>query len=438
MRKLPLIYWLPVLIYYGFITFLSGTAPKMDGAQWTIPNLDKIYHFIEYTFFGYILARDVFWTRIYHEKRKTWYTAFLAFLIILVFLDEYHQSFTPQRHMDFWDAVTDVIAAHFGAGMLTVLMGNARTASQEQLKVLRERDLKQFAVILVATLFFIITTVNALDLKRDAIANVPAAGPFLSYVEWACLGYTGYRAIHLLNNRQPLSAIGRLLVALLFVLLAAVYVGVHAFILIWGFGLKEHAQFAGFFSCGVLIKYAKIRFDDLHTHMVRDPSYQRERWQRIYYFYLPTMMLALIFSLAVLAPGDLVLLSPLHRAKAAVMDFFLFFAFGAMFFRGVLWEAWWHGREARLTVLLPACLVLLMVLFVNALLKGGIGQRPVSVVGALSEGAALALAYLVYDVGHRVALVGNKFGRSHVKARASQDDLCCGGTNAVKDGKKPS
>jgi VanZ family protein len=425
MKKFPLIYWLPVLLYYTFITYLSGTSPPIAGEKWPIPDLDKVYHFVEYSFLGFMLARDLFWEKIFLSEKRDWRPVFLVFLLILVFIDELHQSFTPTRYMDVWDACTDVVAAFAGAAAFLRLVRGGSTATPEELRALREKDARYFGALLTVILYFIALTINVLSLKAAVESHIPMLGPYFAFIEWASLGYIAYRALHLWRRKGSLPWSWRLCLPLSFALMVIFFAEVHRALGVTNFSTKSVPQLSLFFACGILIKFAKIRFDILHEHVQKDPSFERATWQRVYYFYLPVMMVLLVLSLSFLSPEDAGFL--VHDgAGAGIASFFaLYFAFGVVLFRGAFWEGWWHGAFRRRAIVVAAAFSAAAVIFVGETLKSAVGGWGPPLVSIAANFAAVTLAYLVYGVGYRMAAIGNAKSRPfYLKPSSGEGEYC--------------
>ena len=109
-----LIYWIPIVVYGSFITFMSSLSST--GVE--VPSIffgydDKVIHAIEYGIFG------ILWYRAYAYaagNSLAKYAAALAIGSAVLFglTDEIHQYFVPLRHADVWDLVADAVGASFG------------------------------------------------------------------------------------------------------------------------------------------------------------------------------------------------------------------------------------------------------------------------------------------------------------------------------------
>ena len=104
-------YWLPVIVYAAFIFSLSSVS-KPPAPQ-LFPHCDKVYHILEYTVFGFLMLRALFYSK---EGFKGIDLRFLAILLCLAYgiTDEIHQHFIPQRTMELMDIISDGIGAYLG------------------------------------------------------------------------------------------------------------------------------------------------------------------------------------------------------------------------------------------------------------------------------------------------------------------------------------
>lgn len=150
-------FWLPILIYYGFITFLSSTSvqqPRFAFGFFLAP--DKCFHFVLYACFGILLAR--FFSR-FAQRFQTSFSVLFVFFVISVFglagLDELHQGFYIQRSGDPYDFFFDILGACFGAGLYFSLI---------RFTALKERVVFSFLFFWIC--FFVVMIVNGLQYKE--------------------------------------------------------------------------------------------------------------------------------------------------------------------------------------------------------------------------------------------------------------------------------
>ena len=99
--------WLPVIVYAGFIFWLSSLPNLESGLEQDLV-LRKIAHILEYAILTFLLLRAFFSTGNQSKTNKT-----LALAIIVAFLyaltDEYHQTFIFGRQGKLGDVGIDTI-----------------------------------------------------------------------------------------------------------------------------------------------------------------------------------------------------------------------------------------------------------------------------------------------------------------------------------------
>jgi VanZ family protein len=105
-------YWLPPLLVYGFITFLSSIPGQNFPSVLPGWSIDKVVHFFEYAPVGGLLVRALLAT----TRLSPMAALATATLITLGLgsLDEVHQYFVPNRQMDWRDATADTIGGFLG------------------------------------------------------------------------------------------------------------------------------------------------------------------------------------------------------------------------------------------------------------------------------------------------------------------------------------
>ncbi|MBX7149442.1 VanZ family protein [bacterium] len=107
------IIWLPVVLYYAFISFLSSRS-DLGINPFLFEYADKVIHFCEYFILGIFLARSLAWEARYHHMRRRWRYLFLLVIPVLGISDEIHQLFVPNRMFDLLDFTADVLGAYSG------------------------------------------------------------------------------------------------------------------------------------------------------------------------------------------------------------------------------------------------------------------------------------------------------------------------------------
>lgn len=106
--------WIPVLIWMGIIFYSSSLV--MEESKIDIPNIDKLFHFIEYFILGYLCTRALTYT----SPNPSYLHIFIAAVVISTMYgasDEFHQLFVPTRSCDAIDLLSDFIGSAAGAGL---------------------------------------------------------------------------------------------------------------------------------------------------------------------------------------------------------------------------------------------------------------------------------------------------------------------------------
>ncbi|UCE63958.1 MAG: VanZ family protein [Nitrospirota bacterium] len=110
-------YWVPVILYAGTITMVSGmSTPHTYFPLWAGEINDKVLHALEYAILAILCYRAL---RHASGPGLADYAAVLAIVGAILFgvSDELHQYFVPLRESDPWDLVAN------GAGSLMGVTG---------------------------------------------------------------------------------------------------------------------------------------------------------------------------------------------------------------------------------------------------------------------------------------------------------------------------
>ena len=96
------------LIYYSS-SIRGEDIPKID-----IPNIDKLFHFVEYFILGALLIRAFANSS---DKANFKLILLLSILIASIYgaLDEFHQRFVSGRSPEIFDVLSDIIGSFSGA-----------------------------------------------------------------------------------------------------------------------------------------------------------------------------------------------------------------------------------------------------------------------------------------------------------------------------------
>ena len=105
-------FWVPVILYIGFIFWLSSAPRSIPGIK-QFPWLDKVFHFAEYAPLGTLLIRAFRRSFTQMPRGQAQLFSFLQALWIGI-LDEWLQRRIPLRVSSPWDTFWDCVGAVAG------------------------------------------------------------------------------------------------------------------------------------------------------------------------------------------------------------------------------------------------------------------------------------------------------------------------------------
>ena len=128
-RYLPLVAWLAFISYASSASFSASNTSRIIRplVLWLFPDTSvetlatihfitrKVAHFMEYAILGFLAAR-AFRTSPRPAIRQRWFLISAVLVVVFALLDEYHQSFVPNRTGTIYDSLIDM------AGGLTALI----------------------------------------------------------------------------------------------------------------------------------------------------------------------------------------------------------------------------------------------------------------------------------------------------------------------------
>ena len=106
------IHWIITLTYICLITLLSHQpSDNISDASPGIKNIDKLFHFIEFSILGFLIFGSLSLNSKEFDKILS-----LSIKIGILFscLDEYHQSFIEGRDSSLADLIFDILGVFFG------------------------------------------------------------------------------------------------------------------------------------------------------------------------------------------------------------------------------------------------------------------------------------------------------------------------------------
>ena len=103
----------------GLIFYLSSLSQPpetlMEVIDWG--PIDKVFHLVEYTVLGVLLARALSYSLRRILPTSAWIIAF-AIAVLFGVSDEWHQSFVLGRHSTVSDLIVDIIGSALGVGIV--------------------------------------------------------------------------------------------------------------------------------------------------------------------------------------------------------------------------------------------------------------------------------------------------------------------------------
>ena len=103
----------------GFIVYLSSLSqppePLLEVIDWG--PIDKVFHLVEFTVLGVLLARALSYSLRRILPTSIWIIAF-AVAVLFGMSDEWHQSFVLGRHSSISDLIADTIGSAIGVGIV--------------------------------------------------------------------------------------------------------------------------------------------------------------------------------------------------------------------------------------------------------------------------------------------------------------------------------
>jgi len=120
-RYLPLVAWLVFISYASSASFSAGNTSRIIGplVLWLFPNTSaetlatihfitrKLAHLTEYAILGFLAAR-AFRTSPNPAISRHWFLISAALIVVYALIDEYHQSFVPDRTGSVYDSFIDM------------------------------------------------------------------------------------------------------------------------------------------------------------------------------------------------------------------------------------------------------------------------------------------------------------------------------------------
>lgn len=109
-------WWAAVIVYAGFLFFLSSLSLPLPLPFAPVVGLDKVTHLMAYGLLSYLLFRAL---HVTFHRAALWRIALAAAVLATLYgaSDEVHQLYVPNRQTEILDLVADGIGAFLMAGI---------------------------------------------------------------------------------------------------------------------------------------------------------------------------------------------------------------------------------------------------------------------------------------------------------------------------------
>jgi VanZ family protein len=97
-----------IALLYAVIIFVISSLPQLTPPHLGFTLEDKVYHFIEYSIFSYLLFLTFYRSKTDFLKKNLFLFSSLIG-IIYAYSDEFHQRFVPGRTYDLYDFAADCL-----------------------------------------------------------------------------------------------------------------------------------------------------------------------------------------------------------------------------------------------------------------------------------------------------------------------------------------
>ena len=97
-----------IALFYAILIFIISSIPHLTPPHLGFTLEDKVYHFLEYSIFSFLLFLAFFGSKTDFLKKHLFLFSSLIG-IIYAYSDEFHQRFVPGRTYDLYDFAADCL-----------------------------------------------------------------------------------------------------------------------------------------------------------------------------------------------------------------------------------------------------------------------------------------------------------------------------------------
>ena len=111
-----------VALIYAALIFIISTLPRLTPPPLGFRFEDKVYHFVEYSIFSFLLFLAFFKAETgFFRKNVFLFSSLIG--IAFAYSDEFHQRFVPGRSYDFYDFLADCLGVILVQAALRIYLG---------------------------------------------------------------------------------------------------------------------------------------------------------------------------------------------------------------------------------------------------------------------------------------------------------------------------
>ena len=111
-----------IALLYAVLIFIISSIPEITPPSLGFQLEDKVYHFIEYSIFSFLLFLAFFKAKREFFRRNVFLFSSLIG-IIYAYSDEFHQRLVPGRSYDFYDFLADCLGIILIQAALWIYLG---------------------------------------------------------------------------------------------------------------------------------------------------------------------------------------------------------------------------------------------------------------------------------------------------------------------------
>lgn len=180
--------WFPCVVYFGIVSWLSHLPAQDELPFFPFQNFDKFLHFLEYFFFGLLLARAFYGQHRLLRLKYRWFVGVIISVIFFASLDEWHQSFVPGREMSFWDGVFDTFGVITACVVFLLAKQLKATKKNLHIDILKEKKFVYRLYLLLPVLILIFPKLYFSSQTFAAAVLTPNGVLISDMVYWSFLG----------------------------------------------------------------------------------------------------------------------------------------------------------------------------------------------------------------------------------------------------------